>query len=123
MTCFGRQVHTALNRDADMAMSIPASWLQPAGLKNEGVLGMLMDRSTAADSKSSSSTIIDPEIPAAQPEPGAAAEVEEAEEVPGLAEEEEEEDMPVEPAARAEDAQALELDDDDAGAEHKQSKL
>ena len=105
-----------------MAMSIPASWLQPEGLKNSGVLGMLMDRSTAADSKSSSSTILDPEIPAARPEPGAAAEVEEEEEVPGLAEEEEE-DMPVEPAARAEDAQALELDDDDAGAEHKQSKL
>ena len=99
---------------AGMAISIPASWLQPAGLKNEGVLGMLLDRSTNADSsRASSSSRLDAEIPAAQPEPDAAAEeVEEVdEEMPGLVADEVEQPEQV-AQTLVEAAQTLVVDDD-----------
>ena len=107
-----------------MAISIPASWLQPKGLKNEGVLGMLLDRSTNADSsRASSSSRLDAEMPAAQPDSDAAAEeVEEVEEeMPGLVADEVEQPEQV-AQTLVEDAQTLVVDDGDMGGVITQTK-
>ena len=100
-----------------MVIPVPASWLQPSGLKNEDVLGMLLDRSTNADSsRASSSSKLDAEIPAAQPEPDAAAEeVEEVdEEMPGLVADGVEQPEQV-AQTLVEAAQTLVVDDGDMG--------